>query len=382
MLKVASIGKIWKREKYFTKEVFIMNTYIVFDLETTGFSSDAEIIEIAALKITDGIVSDTFQTLVKPSTFIPSFVQKLTSITNEMVQDSPSISEVLPLFLNFAEDFSLIGHNISTFDLPFLNRVLSKTLNLKIQNDYVDTLPLTKQKLDLDNYKLSTIAEHFNIDTQNAHRALKDCYITYECFEKLQHLPDKEVEHNTHSVLPKHNKSISKKTAAARDLIKILQKIIDYEELTPYFAEQLRLWVTTYNELADQYPFEQANYIIASILSSDVFDCNELISFFNMLNDPVTMCSDNCTDFCISGKTFCLTGEFDYGEKSMVINSLTEQGGILQKNVVKSLDYLIVGNKGSDSWSFDHYGGKVKKAMEYNEKGCHIQVVQEHDISI
>lgn len=359
-----------------------MDNCIVCDLETTGFSSNAEIIEIAALKIINGTVTDTFQTLIKPSTAIPSFIQKLTSITNEMVQDSPSIQEVVPSFLDFIGDFPLIGHNISTFDLPFLNRVLLHTLNLELKNDFIDTLILARKKLSLDNYKLSTIAEYFSVDTGNAHRALTDCYITYECFKKMQQLPDKKMENNTHFRSQKHSKIISKKTAASKDLLKNLQKIVDYEELTPYLADQLREWVATYSDLTDQYPFEQANCIIENVLSADTFDYNELNAFYNMLNDPVTMSSDNCPDFCISGKTFCLTGEFDYGEKSQVINALTEKGGIFQKNVIKSLDYLIVGNKGSDSWSFDHYGGKVKKAMEYNEKGCHIQVVQEHDINI
>ena len=140
-----------------------MNTYVVIDIETTGFSTDSEIIEIAALKIADGIIISTFQTLIKPSVPIPSIVKRLTSITDKMVENAPSIQETLPDLLKFIGDKPLVGHNISTFDIPFINRVLSNISNLQLQNSYEDTMVLAKRKVVLDNYKLETIAENFKM---------------------------------------------------------------------------------------------------------------------------------------------------------------------------------------------------------------------------
>ena len=104
-----------------------------------------------------------------------------------------------------------------------------------------------------------------------------------------------------------------------------------------------------------------------------------MLRLFKQVSDPVNDCSCNCSSRDISGKTFCLSGEFDYGEKSAVEELLIQRGGIPQKNVTRKTDLLIVGGQGSSAWCAGNYGTKVKKALELQEKGISIQIIREHD---
>ena len=99
-----------------------LSNYIVFDLETTGLSRSDEIIEIGALKVQDGEVKDTFATLVRPRCPIQPAASMVNGITDSMVRNSPYIEEVLPEFFGFAGELLVIGHNIKTFDIPFIRR--------------------------------------------------------------------------------------------------------------------------------------------------------------------------------------------------------------------------------------------------------------------
>ena len=107
------------REQKGKSLIDIPNNYVVFDIETTGLDPEFdEIIEIGAVKIKDGIKIDTFNSLIKPEYEIDEFITELTGITNEMVENAPSIDEVLPKFMDFIKDYIIIGHNVN-FDINF-----------------------------------------------------------------------------------------------------------------------------------------------------------------------------------------------------------------------------------------------------------------------
>ncbi|MCM1387469.1 MAG: 3'-5' exonuclease [Bacillus sp. (in: Bacteria)] len=160
--------------------------YIVFDLETTGLNyKQDEIIEIAAVKY-NGEEVTTFNKLVKPASIVPENITRLTGITNEMLQDAASIETVLPEFLQFIGSCKLVGHNIKTFDILFLNRACQNLGLPAVKNKTVDTLTLARKSLPgLANYKLATLCAHYGIDASGAHRALEDCYMCGECYCRL-----------------------------------------------------------------------------------------------------------------------------------------------------------------------------------------------------
>ena len=114
-----------------------LDDYVVFDLETTGFSREKdEIIEIAAIRYSHGQKVQEFHSLVRPSKPIPQEVVELTGITQADVESAPTFYRMLPGFYEFIEGLPLVGHNISTFDLPFINARLARPL----PNYSIDTL--------------------------------------------------------------------------------------------------------------------------------------------------------------------------------------------------------------------------------------------------
>lgn len=161
--------------------------YIVFDLETTGISwSNDDIIEISAVKVRAGEVNDTYTTLVNPGRNIPYQATRVNEITDEMVADAPDCREAVEGFLEFAGDTVLVGHNIASFDLKFLDQSVMEFFGKTIENDYIDTLYMAKSCLpQLSHHKLVDLADYFHISTKGAHRALNDCMMNQKCYEAM-----------------------------------------------------------------------------------------------------------------------------------------------------------------------------------------------------
>ncbi len=161
------------------------DTYVVFDLETTGFSPIKDkIIEIGAVKVENGIITDKFSTFVNPKVPIPFEITQLTSITDQMVLDAPTIEQVLPDFLDFVGDAVLVAHNAS-FDVGFIEQ------NCRYQDivpDFtsVDTVAMARILLPtLSKYKLNIVANALHISLENHHRAVDDAGATAEIFVKF-----------------------------------------------------------------------------------------------------------------------------------------------------------------------------------------------------
>ena len=169
-------------------------TYVVFDIETTGFSAVTDrIIEIGAVKVEDGKITDKFSTFVNPKRPIPFRITELTGITDEMVIDSLDIETILPQFIEFIGDAVLVAHNAS-FDVGFIEQNCKRQ---KIEADftYVDTVALARVLLPaLNRFKLDTVAKALNISLENHHRAVDDAGCTAEIFVKfVQMLKEREL---------------------------------------------------------------------------------------------------------------------------------------------------------------------------------------------
>lgn len=161
--------------------------YVVFDLETTGLSPiNDNIIELSALKVKGGKVTETFSTLVNPGRRIPASASRINGITDDMVADAPPIQDVMTDFLAFIQGEVLVGHNIKSFDLKFINAAAEQLFGFPINNDYIDTLYMSRRCLpQLRNHKLVDISAHFQISSEGAHRALNDCIMNQKCFEAM-----------------------------------------------------------------------------------------------------------------------------------------------------------------------------------------------------
>ena len=168
------------------------DTYIVFDIETTGFSSIRDrIIEIGAVKVVNGEIVDRFSTFVNPERPIPFEITSLTGITDEMVMGAPNIGTVLPQFLEFVGDGVLVAHNAG-FDVGFVEQNCREH-GLNDRFVYVDTVALARVLLPtLSKYKLNIVAKALNISLENHHRAVDDAGATAEIFVKFVEMLKKD----------------------------------------------------------------------------------------------------------------------------------------------------------------------------------------------
>lgn len=162
------------------------DNFCVVDIETTGFSlANDEIIELSAIKVRNLERIADFSMLINPKKEISSFISGLTGISNAMVKNQPDIKTVMKKFKDFVQDDIILGHNVR-FDAGFLHREMRINFDENLSNDLVDTVSLAKKAYKLENYKLSTIAKHLNIDTKGAHRGLKDCEMTYLIYKNIR----------------------------------------------------------------------------------------------------------------------------------------------------------------------------------------------------
>ena len=161
------------------------DTYVVFDIETTGFSNvEDRIIEIGAVKVQGGEIVDSYSTFVNPGIPIPFEITNLTSITDEMVMEAPKIDAILPEFLEFVGEAALVAHNAS-FDVGFIEQNC-KNLGFPHKYTYLDTVALARVLLPtLAKYKLNIVAKALGISLENHHRAVDDAGATAEIFVKF-----------------------------------------------------------------------------------------------------------------------------------------------------------------------------------------------------
>lgn len=161
--------------------------FVVFDLETTGAKAPpCRVTEIGAYRVKNGKVTERFQTLVNPEMPIPRFITGLTGISDEMVADAPIFADIAHDFLEFVGDSVLVAHN-SGFDMRFINHEIGRVFpEHRLANPCLCTVQLSRKLLpDIANHKLKTVAEHYQIDLFDHHRAAADAFATAHIFINL-----------------------------------------------------------------------------------------------------------------------------------------------------------------------------------------------------
>ncbi len=162
--------------------------YVVIDIETTGLSLQHDaIIEVAAIRIVEGVVKSVFSELINFGGNIPDEVVLLTGLSSEMlIREGKDLQRVMEDFLKYVGKSKIIGHNIA-FDMKFIHRDCGISGLPIISNTVEDTVNLArKHGVGCDNYKLETVAKSLGVEVGDRHRALSDCYLTYNVYEKLK----------------------------------------------------------------------------------------------------------------------------------------------------------------------------------------------------
>ena len=233
-----------------SKNQSLQDTYVVFDIETTGFSPLVnKIIEIGAVKVEKGNITERFSTFVNPEVPIPFHIENLTGIKDDMVITAPVIAEVMPEFLAFCDGAVMVAHN-ADFDMSFIKYNCDR-LSIPYDFTIADTVAMARMLLpNLNRFKLDTVARALNISLENHHRAVDDAACTAEIFEKFVKMLDDRgintldelnaeghVSKETVMKMPTHHAII----LATNDLGRVnLYKLISLSHLD-YFHQRARI---------------------------------------------------------------------------------------------------------------------------------------------
>lgn len=208
----------------------MLKRYVVADLEMTGLNPRKDkILEIGAVKVENGCVTEQYETFVNPGVAIPQKVRDLTGITDEMVKDAPYIGDVIADFISFCGEEVLVGHNV-IFDYSFLKQAAINE-KLSFEKKAVDTLKLARKFLpDLEHRTLAYLCAYYGIDRTNGHRALFDALTTKEVFERLA---ETYGEKDASAFEPKPLIYKAKRQTLATQIQKIhLKELMDYHKIS------------------------------------------------------------------------------------------------------------------------------------------------------
>lgn len=296
--------------------------YAVFDIETTGFDFHKDrVIELAAAIYEKGNKISEFSTFVDPGTNIPSTVVTLTGITREDVSGAPTIMSAASKFFNFVGDLTIVGHNIRSFDIPFLSAQTAR----KISNPIIDTLPMARTAFaQLPSHKLDYLKKILKLSNGASHRALADVETTnallLACISPQQY--EQAISQALLSSSPSST-TTSKKTAAPSSH-KRVHSSISIKEIVP---------------------------------------------------------SCGCTDSAspLFGKNIVFTGELSI-PRHEAMQMAVDAGGILKTVVSRKTNYLVVGQQDMTIVGMNGMSGKESSARALNESGkANIQIISEKE---
>ena len=303
------------------------DTYCVIDVETTGRSPQWDhIIEVAALKISDGQEVGRFSSLIQPpsmpgGTYVDDFIAALTGITDEMLESAPFAPDVLAEFASFVGDVPVVGHYVG-FDINFLYDSFDRYLDRPFSNDYVDTLRIARKlHPEMSHHRLADLVDHFGVTHNDAHRAMGDVEATAECFARLK---DEAFEHHGSEER--------------------------FQELFGSMRKRCR-------SVPEGWQTGGSHSVKAADIQADTQKIDE--------DSPIFGCA------CV------FTGKLEKFTRAEAMQIVADLGGINQDGVTKTTRYLILGNNDYCASIKDGKSNKQKKAEKWALKGTGIEILPE-----
>lgn len=296
-----------------------VNEFVSIDTETTGLDVNmCDLIEVAAVKVSNGRIVDTFESLIQPSTLpIDNFIVMLTGITNEELEEAPDSSEVIPQFQEFVGDLPIVGHNVC-FDARFLAKELNAQNLGDLENNLIDTLRISRHVFkDMQGRQLPQLVKKCEDESgesyageTGAHRALADAFAASFCYQKMTGpLVDLYGDDPEAGFKKQKYKQGS-------------HYVIEYDGITP-----------TVDEIDGSNPF--------------------------------------------FGSTVCFTGTPNGMTRREAIQHAVNLGATPIKSVTKKLDYLVVGSFEFTANLKGEKSSKMKKAEKYIAEGTGLKVVSD-----
>lgn len=405
--------KVQKKEVLFMREqkgrslLDFPSSYSIIDVETTGLDPAKDsLIEVAALKVRDFKIIDSYSSLINPGIEIDAFISNLTGITNDQLRLAPDSEDVLRHLYTFLSDDIIVGHNVN-FDINFLYDNFNQYLGIFFTNDFIDTLRLSKRYYKgVPSYKLDALAKHLNIPLSISHRALADCETTHQLYINLieAHKHPSDYEEKLLESLsfdasnPFYNKRIALKGLPQLYSYSFMEKVFEkcnanFSDIFYKSCDYIIFSKYTYKRYKDgEYSekFTKADKLVndgtLSVLSEE--------QWCDMLNLPIPVStrhtskvsakdiSTDKTDFDethpLYGKQFVFTGTLEKMSRKDAMQLVVDFGGSVGNSVTKKTNYLVLGNNDYCSSIKDGKSNKQKKAETLKLGGNDIEIISEN----
>lgn len=313
-----------KREKG-NSLIIIPENYTLVDLETTGLSAKYNnIIEVGCIKIRNGKIVDKYQTLVKPPEPIPYIIECMTGIKNDMVSNAPVFKEIAQSIWDFLENEIIVGHNVS-FDINFLYDNFFNVLNKKFQNDWVDTLRLSRKIVqDVERHGLMDLCRYFDVALE-LEGDFKDDLEKISATLELNMFPNHRAINDC---------------LLANGILNGLSDKIKKDEI----------------DLAKLFEGKSYKYNFSKITGDE--------NFFNK-------------DHIFYGKNCVFTGKLEKFTRKEAAQIVANIGGHCENTVTKNTNFLIVGDMDYRNGMQGNKTAKLKKAEQFIEDKQELQILPE-----
>lgn len=367
-----------------------MPRIIAFDVETPNRRND-RICSIGITMIDDAEITETLYFLVNPECGFDDINIGIHGIYPGDVADAPTFPEIWPEISGLFRASLVAAHN-ANFDLCVLKKTLAYYEIHETILYYVCTKEIAHaERIEVENYKLPTLCNFYGISL-NHHNAASDseacasilCNYIMEGIDLNRYTKSYSLvcsDEPERGINPR-KPQFSANTQSLLMLNGILEGITCDNVLTPEEINYLSRWMHANEALKGNYPYDKIFSILSDAMEDGVLEAHELafmLEMFQQLADPVKDCGCSGEKLTLTGKTVCLSGEFDYGAKSSVSEKLVALGAYIHESVTKKTDYLLVGGQGSSAWAAGNYGTKIKKALELQGKGMEIVIIREAD---
>lgn len=377
---------IRKQEKIDSKanRKFSLKDYIVLDIETPNHKNSS-ICSIAFIQVKENVIIKKESYLINPEDRFDDKNMSINRITPMMVKDAITLDKFWHTYGNLLTNNVIVGHNIK-FDISAITKALSK-YKIKIPEfKIICTLELSKKYFNLENYNLDKICQHLKIEFNGHHDALCDTEACYNIFNLIMSNYNLEIndimryKYQSNNMHATKNIIYSESTKSMQQFKQIVESILSDNVIETKEIYELNNWLDHNTHLIGYYPFDKINNTVKCALEDGKLSIEEKETLMIIFTDFINPIKENVTETIeFTGSIFCLTGAFNTGSKSDIETMILNRGGLCSKNLTMKTNYLIVGGQGADEWKFGNYGGKVQKAMEYNDKGKNIKIIYEDE---
>jgi len=366
---------------------------IVFvDVETPNRRND-RICAIGLLRCDmGGNVLGRFSTLIDPETAFDKRATEVNGIARDDVIGFPNFYDCWgDIGLYIDGKTPLVAHG-AAFDLSAIDKTMQAYEIARFDTEYSCTLKLGRALMPgLESYGLKNMCGELGVNLISHHEALADaiaCKNVFFSLNSTNHFLDNGWSWDLYrpigiyaTDLGHHHSSHA--TADVDELITILKKIVEDGTVDFNEVRYLHTWLMVHEEISSDSLYSEVQELVEYVLADGVLSESEgsmLLERFRYLAYPVINRDMSAIEY--QEKAFCLSGDYDFGDKDSVGKIIEERGGLILKSVTKKCDYVVVGNQRSDRYAFGNYGSKVKKALEMQKSGSNIRVISESDLNL